>query len=469
MLNDHSTKANGLADLSIANAAELLRNGDISPVQLTRACLNRIEALNPSLNAFISVTAEIALSQAQKAEDEIRSGNWRGPLHGIPIALKDLIDVAGVRTTAASAVFANRVAVEDAEIVTRLKRAGAVLIGKTNLHEFAYGGSSVISHFGPVRNARSPERIAGGSSGGSATALAAGMCLGAIGTDTAGSIRLPASFCGVVGLKPTYGLVSTRGVIPLAWSYDHVGPMGRTVTDSAIILQAIAGYDADDIFSRDLPIRDYLSAVNAGGVSLRIGIPDEPFYEDVDPEIRTALTRAIESAKVASITDHVVVPLELDRTAANCESYAYHATRIATCADLYNPSTLERILAGKNVTAVDYIEAHHRLQNLRQKANSLFRDIDVLVTPTAPVPPPKIADLLADPAALRTREVLTLRNTRPFNVLGLPALSIPCGTTSDGLPIGLQIAAAPGREDVLLSAARTIEQALAVREPLQSS
>jgi aspartyl-tRNA(Asn)/glutamyl-tRNA(Gln) amidotransferase subunit A len=220
---------------SILQTSELLRQGSVSPVELTTACLARIEILNPRLNAFITVTAESALAQARQAEAEIRRGDWRGPLHGIPLALKDLIDTSGVRTTAASFVFKDRIPRDDAEVVCRLKAAGAVLLGKQNLHEFAYGGSSMISAFGEVRNAWNPEHIPGGSSGGSATAVAAGLGYGAIGTDTAGSVREPAALCGVVGLKPTYGRVSTRGVIPLSVSLDHVGPIGRTVADVAVI------------------------------------------------------------------------------------------------------------------------------------------------------------------------------------------------------------------------------------------
>ncbi len=231
---------------SILETSELLRQGSVSPVELTTDCLARIEKLNPKLNAFITVTADSALAAARQAEAEIRRGDWRGPLHGIPLALKDLIDTAGVRTTAASLLFKDRVPTEDAEVVRRLKAAGAVLLGKQNLHEFAYGGSSMVSAFGEVRNAWNREHIAGGSSGGSATAVAAGLGYGAIGTDTAGSIREPSALCGVVGLKPTYGRVSARGVIPLSISLDHVGPIGRTVADVAAILAAIAGHDPAD-------------------------------------------------------------------------------------------------------------------------------------------------------------------------------------------------------------------------------
>src|ERR1700687_3825536 len=247
--------------MGIREIAEQFRKRTLSAVELTTDCLARMERLNPKLNAFISVTAEFALAAARQAEAEIRSGDWRGPLHGIPLALKDLIDTAGVRTTAASLLFKHRIPTEDAEVVRRLKAAGTVLLGKQNLHEFAYGGSSMGSYFGEVRNAWNPGYIVGGSSGGSATAVAAGLGYGAIGTDTAGSIREPAALCGVVGLKPTYGRVSARGVIPLSVSLDHVGPIARTVADAAVILQTIAGFDAKDKANVDVPVEDYIAAL----------------------------------------------------------------------------------------------------------------------------------------------------------------------------------------------------------------
>src|SRR3984893_12987745 len=261
--------------LSLADAAQLVRHKKISPVELTQACLSRIEKLNPRLNAFITVSAESALAAAGSAEAEINRDAWKGPLHGIPVAVKDLLDTAGVRTTAGSALFKDRVPQQDAEVVRRLKAAGAVLLGKLNMHEFAYGGSSAFSYFGAVRNPWNIAYSPGGSSGGSASEGAAQLCYAAIGSDTGGSIREPASYCGIVGLKPTYGRVSTAGAIPLSWSLDHLGPMTRTVTDAALLLQAIAGYDAHDPGSIDLPVPDYLAGIAASTSSLRLGIPTD--------------------------------------------------------------------------------------------------------------------------------------------------------------------------------------------------
>ncbi len=286
-----------MIDLSISEAAELLRRKKISPVDLATACLDRIERLNPVLNAFITVTHESAMAQARVAEDEIQRGQWRGPLHGIPVGLKDLIDTAGIRTTCGSALFADRVPTEDAEVVQRLKRAGAVLIGKQNLQEFAYGGTSASSHYGAVHNPWNPKHIAGGSSGGSAAAVAAGMCFGAIGSDTGGSIREPAAFCGIVGLKPTYGRVSTRGVFPLSWSLDHVGPICRNVRDAALMLEAIAGYDALDVTCVDWPTEQYAKALSSKTdfrIGVRIGVARQPFFADLDRDIELAMNEAIE-------------------------------------------------------------------------------------------------------------------------------------------------------------------------------
>src|ERR1019366_5776917 len=278
---------------TIVELAPRLRRKEVSPVEVTRACLDRIEKLNPALNAFMTLIAESALDEGRAAEIEISRGKWRGPLHGIPIALKDLIDTAGTRTTAASALFEQRIPAEDAEVVQRLRRAGAVILGKNNLHEFAYGGSSLVSFFGDVRNPRNTAHIAGGSSGGSAAAVAAGLCYAAIGTDTAGSIREPAALCGCVGIKPTYGRVSARGVIPLSWSLDHVGPLAASVGDAAVVLQAIVGFDPLDVCSADVPVSDYVSGLRDGTTALRIGVPRAYFYDNLDDEVRAALDQAL--------------------------------------------------------------------------------------------------------------------------------------------------------------------------------
>jgi aspartyl-tRNA(Asn)/glutamyl-tRNA(Gln) amidotransferase subunit A len=447
---------------TISELSQRLRGREVSPVEVTQECLGRIDRLNTSLNAFITVTGESALAEARRAEAEILRGQWRGPLHGVPLALKDLIDTAGVRTTAASALYNDRVPDRDAEVVQRLRQAGAVIVGKNNLHEFAYGGSSLVSYFGDVHNPWDSGRIAGGSSGGSAAALVAGLAYAAIGTDTAGSIREPAALCGCVGLKPSYGRVSSRGVIPLSLSLDHVGPLAMTVEDAAIVLQAIAGYDADDITTVDMPVADYVSPLREGAKSLRVGVPRAYFFEDLDPEVAPAMEHALRgiSTLVAEVRE-VQLEVPTDRTLQAAESYAYHAANVAKSPELYELETARRIRSGERVSAAEYIERRRELDEARRSIGQVFAEIDLLVTPTMPMPAPAIADLKANPEALRPAELKLLRNTRPFNVWGLPAISLPCGFTQSGLPIGLQIAGPHWREDLVLRLAHAYERATA--------
>jgi aspartyl-tRNA(Asn)/glutamyl-tRNA(Gln) amidotransferase subunit A len=452
--------ASELCRLTLTEAAALVADKAVSPVELTQACLERIARLDPALNAFITVTRDTALEQARIAEREIASERYRGPLHGIPVALKDLIDTEGARTTAASALFQERVPAEDAAVVRHLKVEGAVLLGKTNLHEFAYGGSGVVSYYGAARNPWARAHISGGSSSGSAAAVAAGMCFAALGSDTAGSIRLPAACCGIVGMKPTYGLVSARGVVPLSWSYDHVGPMTRSVRDAAIVLQAIAGYDAGDSTSRELPERDYGEGLEQDTHRLRLGIVRQFFFDDLEPEVGAAINNALQVLEtLTSGLSDASMPIDTDRTVQAAEAYAYHAQFLAERAGLYQPETLRRIQRGESVTAREYILKRIELDHLRCAAADLFADYDLLVTPTSPVTAPALAELQANPDDLRRRELILLRNTRPFNVLGLPAVSVPCGFTRAGLLIGLQIAGAPGDDARVLQLAHAYERA----------
>jgi aspartyl-tRNA(Asn)/glutamyl-tRNA(Gln) amidotransferase subunit A len=376
--------------------------------------------------------------------------------------LKDLIDTAGTRTTAASELFEHRVPTEDADVVQRLRRAGAVILGKNNLHEYAYGGSSLVSFFGDVHNPRNTGHIAGGSSGGSAAAVAAELCYAAIGTDTAGSIREPAALCGCVGIKPTYGRVSVRGVIPLSWSLDHVGPLAATVGDAAIVLQAIAGYDPLDVYSVDAPVSDYVSGLGDATKNLRIGVPRAHFYDELDDEVRAAVEQALAviGILVAEVRD-VRIEVPNDRTVQAAESFAYHAENVARTPELYQPETLRRIRSGEKISAAEYIRRRRELDEERRRTHDFFADVDLLVTPTMPIPAPSIADLKKDPAALRPAELTLLRNTRPFNVWGLPAISVACGFTKSGLPIGLQIAGPHWRDDLVLRLVHAYEQTTA--------
>src|SRR5262245_42185523 len=326
-----------LASLTLKQASDLLRTKAVSPVELTNACLQRIEKFNAAFNAFITVTKEQALRTAREAEAEIQRGRWRGPLHGVPIALKDNIDTAGIRTTGASQVFENRIPEADAEVAKRLKNAGSVLLGKLNLHEFAYGGSSNVTYFGTMHNPWGPDYVTGGSSGGAGIAVAADFCYAALGTDTAGSVRMPASHCGIVGLKPTYGLVSTRGVLTLSWTLDHVGPMCKTVEDAALLMNVIAGYDELEPTSVDTAIPDYTRAMKASTSKLRLGIARKPFFDNLDPEV----AKAIETA-MGVLRKMTASAVEIDLPAAGnaatlwgAEAYAYHKPWITQSPEKY--------------------------------------------------------------------------------------------------------------------------------------
>lgn len=424
------------AALSLAEASAKLRSGEVRSVDLTGACLDRIHRLDREINAFITVTAESALEQAQVADDEIRRGAFRGPLHGIPVALKDLIDVACVKTTAASALLLDSVALADADVTIRLRRAGAVLLGKTNLHEFAYGGSGVISHFGPVKNPVDVRHITGGSSSGSAAAVAANLCYAALGTDTAGSIRLPAACCGIVGFKPTYDAVSVNGVVELSRSFDHVGPMTRTVEDARIVWEAIR--------------RD--SSNRRKSENIRVGILRPYFFDELHADVATAIDGAIAHLRDRYQVKDAQFPVDADRTVQTRESWDYHEAWVKQSPEKYDPQTLKRIQRGQEVSNAEFEERKKDLDQTRRSVGAMFDSaaVDIVVTPTSPIPPPSFAEVMSDPQTLRARELLLLRNTRPFNVWGTPAISVPCGRTRDGLPIGIQFAAAPGNDSLLL-------------------
>lgn len=439
--------------LTLKQVSDLIRAKKVSSADLTRACLARIQKLQPALNAYITITTDQALAQARALDEELRRGKWRGPLHGVPIALKDNIDTAGIRTTGAGEVFQDRIPAEDAEVALRLKNAGAVLLGKLNLHEFAYGGTSAVTHFGPVRNPWNTELTPGGSSGGPGAAVAAGMCFASIGTDTAGSVRIPASYCGIVGLKPTYGRVSIRGIIPVSWSLDHAGPMCRTVEDTALMLNAIAGYDAADTTTVDVPVPDYTRALKASTSKLRLGIPRKPFFDNLNPEVGNAVDAALGLlAKItAKMTDVTLPPPADSGPIIPAEAYAYHKPWITKTPQLYDAPVRTSILRGADVKVEAYASALRDLARSRREIRNVFSDVDLLVLPTMADPPFKVEVGL-------TRNV-SARNTLPFDVYGIPVISIPCGFTSNGLPIGLQIGGAPWAEATVLALAATYERA----------
>ena len=442
--------SNDLAGLSLKLAADGIRARKISPVELTRACLERIDTYNPKIDAWITVMRESALAQAQALEKEQAAGQFRGPLHGIPIGLKDNIETAGVRTTAGSKTLSGYVPTADAEVVRRLKAAGAVLIGKCNMHIFAAGATSAVSYFGPVRNPWNLQLISGGSSGGSAAAVAMSNCFAALGTDTGGSVRTPSAMCGVVGFKPTYGRVSIRGIVPLTWSLDHCGPIARTVEDAALVLQIIAGYDRLDLQSVDYPVPDYSAAIGAPVAQYRFGLPPS-YFDGLDEEVAHAVNDAIALLqKMTAGSEDVELPSILD-TGANSEGAVYRETIGGGTSGEF----------GGSGRAVDYIRQWRHLRLLRRMVNQeVFakQKVDFLVTPTIRELPWSIEEELARVASARPRNPKP-GNTRSLDDYGLPTITVPCGFSKAGLPIGLQISGQNWAETKVLALAHAYERA----------
>jgi aspartyl-tRNA(Asn)/glutamyl-tRNA(Gln) amidotransferase subunit A len=448
-----------LAFAAIAELAPRLAAKELSPVELTEATLARIEQLEPKLNAFITVTADSARHAARAAEAAIMAGHHLGPLHGIPVGIKDLYATRGVATTYGSPLFADWVPDFDAAAVERLKRAGAVLVGKTNLHELAYGSTSANAHYGPVRNPWRPDHHPGGSSGGSAAAVAAGMAHAAMGSDTGASIRQPAACCNIVGLKPTFGRVSKFGALPLAWSQDHAGPLTRTVRDAALVLQALAGHDTRDPTSAPRAVPDFSADLERGVRGSRIGVARAFFFEHCDPEVVAAVETAL--ARLESLGAHLEEVMLPDMAAAftigtitiAVEGAAYHAADLRARPELFSPELRAAFELGSFYSAIDYVQAQRLRRHLMVETERALAGLDAVVMPTSPVPATPIAGAPPEHAMLRPR------NTMPFNVLGLPALSIPCGFTAGGLPIGLQIVGKAFDEAGILRIAQAYEQA----------
>ena len=467
-----------LTRLSIAEAGDLFRRRALSPVELTRAYLDRIRRLDGDLLAYITVLQDEALAAAAAAEREIARGEDRGPLHGIPIALKDLVMTRGVRTTCGSRILREWVPDTDATVARRLADAGAVLLGKLNMHEFAYGPTGVNPHYGTSRNPWDRHRIPGGSSSGSGVAVAAGLCAGALGTDTGGSVRIPAALCGIVGLKPTYGRVSRAGVIPLAWSLDHVGPMTRTVADAALLLQVLAGRDPADPSTSAMPVPDYRRALQGGVRGLRLGVPKDLFYERLDPEVRAAVAAAARSLEgLGAVVEEISLPTIQHAGPASfaiiaSEAMAYHEPYLRTRAGEYGEDVRARLTTGQFVLAHQYLKAQRARQVIRADVDAVLTRVDALLLPTTPIPAPRLDDreITVDGVTQDARWWL-IRCTRPINVTGHPALSVPCGLTAAGLPIGLQVVGRAFDEATLLRVGHAFEAVSPVRDrwpPLDS-
>jgi aspartyl-tRNA(Asn)/glutamyl-tRNA(Gln) amidotransferase subunit A len=455
----------GLTALSLQALAAEFRAGQASPVEATEACLRRIGERDGELNSFLTLCGESALEEAGRLTEELAAGRYRGPLHGVPIALKDLFLTAGVRTTAGSKILQDWVPDRDATVVRMLRQAGAVVLGKLNMHEFAYGITSENPHYGPIRNPYDPERIPGGSSGGSGASVAAGLCYGSLGTDTAGSIRCPAALCGIVGLKPTYGRVSRTGVIPLSWSMDHVGPMTRTVADAAQMLEAIAGYDPADPTSARRPVPAYHRLIEGGVKDLRLGIPRQHFWRPIHPEVEARVRVAIgELERQGAQVREVFLPCLEYAWAAylpvkDAEATAYHRRTLRERAGDYGEDVRRLLLRGLFVSGVDYVDGQRARRRIRREFLTCLQEVDALVTPASPIPAPKIGQERVEVGDTSgTPRELLVRNFFPFNLTGLPAVTVPCGL-ADGMPVGLQIAGRPWEEATVLRIARAWEGA----------
>ena len=446
--------------------ARLIATKAVSPVEVVRAHLERIDARDRELRAYITVCADAALEAARRAEAALMAGGPLGPLHGVPYGLKDLYDTAGVRTTGGSRIFADRVPATDATVVRRLAEAGAIVLGKLNMVEFAYGPEGLNPHYGHARNPwdRAAHRIAGGSSSGSGVAVAAGLAPGALGSDTGGSIRIPASLCGITGLKPTYGRVSRAGVLPLAWSMDHVGPMTRSAADCALMLGAMAGYDPTDASSSVLPVPDYLAALTGDVRGVRVGLL-RGFVDAATPVVRAAVEAAAATLAGAGavIDDVTLARADLVPAASlavvGAEALAYHAGLLRTRAADYDPDIARRLRVSAFIGGAHYVRGQQARALVRDEIDAALARRDVLLAPSTPMVAPMLDErqvTLGDGAA-DVRSAL-LRFTRPFNVSGHPAGAVPCGFTEGGLPIGMQLVGRPFDEATVLRVADAFQR-----------
>lgn len=454
-----------LLSMDIETISHLFSTGDLSPVEITQFFLRRIEAFDKKITSYISFTADQAIQQAKRAEQVLIKGRKAGrqkfnPLLGIPISLKDLYETKGIQTTAGARIFRDNIPTKDAQVVKKLYKAGVVLLGKTNMHEIALGLTTVNPHYGVCRNPWSTDRISGGSSGGSAAALAAGFCTASMGSDTGGSIRVPAGLCGVVGLKPTFGRISLRGVMPLSWNLDHAGPMGRRVQDVAYMYQAVAGYDPEDANSIRRPVENVLRHIKDGVKHWRIALADDDYFHKTDSEVLDLVYKAAQVFEtLGAHVEKTPFPGMYAAALSNSQVVVSDAATIYAQPFLEHPQEFgedirQRLEIGSQIKLQDYIQARRQQILLHRQFESFFDAYDLLLMPTTAVAAP----LIEGPTALEQARLLT-RYTAPFNSTGLPALSIPCGFTQNGLPVGLQLIARPWYEANLLRAAYAYEDA----------
>ena len=455
-----------LCRLTISEAAGLLSSGELSPVELVQAHLDRIEETDGRLNSFITVMADAALEAARDAERSISSGSYLGPLHGIPVGLKDLYYTKGVRTTIGSKILRDFVPDTDAAVTERFNRAGAVMMGKLQMHEFAIGPTSINPHDGPAHNPWDTDRVTGGSSGGSGSSVASGQVMAALGSDTGGSVRIPSALCGIVGLKPTFGRVSRYGVYPLSWSLDTVGPMTRTVRDTALVMNAVAGYDPRDPWSVDRPGEDYTLGLDDGVDGMRIGVPRQHFFDQIDPEIRQAFEQAsLVLAQLGAKVEEVSIPilersLSISGVIMLAEAAAVHIGHLRTRAEDIGADVRLRLEVAALTPATDYVVAQQARRLFNREMAGVMEDFDLLIAPAVPIGAPRIDEktVMIDGVTEVAATALS-RLTRPFNICGFPTASVPCGFTSDGMPIGIQMAGRAFEDATVLRAAHAYEQA----------
>jgi aspartyl-tRNA(Asn)/glutamyl-tRNA(Gln) amidotransferase subunit A len=459
--------ASDLLQLTLSDAAAAIKDKKVSPVELTEAALAEAERLQPILCSFITILSEEARRQAKEAEAQLMRGEYRGPLHGIPIGIKDNLATAGIRSTVGSKVLASHVPDEDAEVVRRCKQAGAVMLGKENLEEFAAGMTSNNMHYGAVHNPWNLDHVPGGSSGGGGANVASGVTFASLGTDFGGSVRLPGTFCGVVGFKQTFGRVSQRGLMVTSYNGDHIGPMTRTVRDAALVLQVIAGYDPLDPSTVPVPVPDYTERLGKEVRGLRIGVPTNHYFEMLDPEVDAAVRQAISALEALGMTSRAVsLPMMkyagAMRLATMADTVVTHEPLIEKGRADYGPHVLYRTLAGQFVLGRDYAKGMKVQRLIKEEHARVLQEVDVLVTPTAPIAAPRIADANVVVGG-KTYPVrgpgsgIVSRNTSPSNGTGLPAISVPCGLTKSGLPIGMQLIGRAFEEALLLQIAHAYE------------
>ena len=444
----------------------LIRDGQVSPVEVVDACLARIEATEPTLNSFITLLPDAARAAARRAEQEIARGNWRGPLHGIPVGLKDLFNTAGVRTTSGTRIYDTYVPDADCTVAVRLQQAGAILLGKLNMHPMAYGPTGENADYGHMHNPWDPERVTGGSSGGSGSAAAAGQCHITMGSDTGGSVRIPAALCGIVGLKPTYGRVSRAGLTPLSWCLDHPGPLTRCVEDAALAMNAIAGPDPLDPATADVPVPDYTAALTGDIRGLRIGVVREYFDDELDAGVASLTEQAIAAlGELGAEIVEVSLPLydyaqPISNAILMAEATAAHRDLLLNQGDRLYPPVRERLEEGLFISAAEYLRAQQGRQVFCAQVNDLLRDVDLLAGPAEPVTAPALLERRVEVNG-QARPVVPMltKYTRVYNITGSPAISVPCGFAADGMPVGLHLAGRNFDEATALRAAYAYQQA----------